>query len=298
MKVIALGFFDGLHLGHQALLKKACEIAKDKGAEPSVFTFDRHPSATLCPQQVPLINHLAARKMLIEQLGGISQIIVQDFNEEFANISWEAFVVSLQEKYQAIHLVCGHDFRFGHKGQGNTQNLARKCLELGLGLSVVEEVFLNGKPLCSSHIRKLLLAGEIEEANLLLGHPHILLGTVLHGAKLGSVLGTPTVNLQFPPQVLSLPNGVYATKVRLSNGEEYIGATSIGTRPTVEKDGVVTVESHILDFQGDLYGQEVTILFYHYLRGEVKFENLEALKVQIGKDIVEIREIFSVKEGD
>lgn len=291
-KVIALGFFDGVHLGHQALFAKTREIADETGLLPAVFTFDCHPVSALSGRAVDLLNDLSTRKQLILQKGKMHTIIVQKFDTNFASLTWEQFVVQLQQEHDVAHIVCGHNFRFGAGGAGNTRNLGEKCKELGIGLSVVEEVRYAGEELCSTQIRKLLLEGKMEAANELLGQPHVLVGTVLHGRKLGCVIGAPTVNLKFPEQVLRLPNGAYATKVTLADGSVYLAATSIGTRPTVEEAGEILVESHLLDYTGDLYGQEIAVHFYHYLRREIKFAHLDALSVQIQADITSVRDML------
>ena len=292
MKVIALGFFDGVHLGHKALFTRACEIAQTLNAQAAVFTFDRHPIDLLAGETVPLITDFRAREHLIRTVGGIDEIIVQEFDADFAALDWEAFVEFLKNEYEAVHLVCGYDFRFGRKGAGDVTRLQKKCTELGLGLDVIAPVKIDDMPVCSTHIRKLLSAGKMEEASVFLGHPHVLVGEVIPGNKLGRTLGAKTVNLRFGSGVIVLPKGVYATKVTLSDGTAHLAATAIGTRPTVEWAGELTIESHLLGFEGDLYGEEICLSFYRYLRPEQKFESLEILGEQIQKDISEVRRMF------
>ena len=296
MKVIALGFFDGVHLGHKALFTRTCEIAQTLDAQAAAFTFDSHPIDLLAGETVPLITDLRARKQLIRTVGGIDEIIVQAFDADFAALSWEQFVELLKNEYGAAHLVCGYDFRFGSGGVGDVTRLQKKCTELKLGLDVIAPVKIDDMPVCSTHIRKLLLAGKMEEAQIFLGHPHVLAGEVAPGNKLGRTLGAKTVNLRFGSGVIVLPKGVYATKVTLSDGTQYLAATAIGTRPTVEQAGELTVESHLLDFERDLYGEEICLSFYHYLRPEQKFESLEILGEQIQKDITEVRNIFHINQ--
>ena len=292
MKVIALGFFDGVHLGHKALFTRTCEIAKKRGAQAAVFTFDSHPTDVLTGEAVPLITDTQAREHLIRMVGGIDEIIMQAFDTDFAALSWEGFVELLKNEYGAVHFVCGYDFRFGKNGAGDVLRLKEKCTQLGLGLDVIAPVKIDGMPVCSTHIRKLLLAGKMEQASAFLGHPHVLMGEVVPGKKLGRKIGAKTVNLHFSTGVIVLPKGVYATKVTLSDGAQYLAATSIGTRPTVEQAGDMTIESHLLDFEGDLYGEEICLSFYHYLRPEQKFESLEILSEQIQKDITKVRHML------
>lgn len=193
---------------------------------------------------------------------------------------WEAFVQqTLVEEYHAAYVVCGQDFRFGYRGQGNAARLREKCTRLGIGCDVIDKVTLDGLTVSSTYIRQLLQNGDIAQANRFLGHPHRLSGRVCAGRHLGRTLGIPTANMSIPPEVLIPKFGVYATRVWV-DGTPYPAVTNIGTRPTV--NGVhVTVESWILNFQGDLYGKEIRVDFHAWLRDEQKFPSLDALKAEI-----------------
>ena len=210
---------------------------------------------------------------------------------------WEDFITEfLVKEHGAVHLVAGHDFHFGYKGEGNPDRLREKCARLGVGCDIIPKVELDGITISSTYIRTLLAQGEIERANYFLGHPHTLTDTVHHGKKLGSTLGFPTVNLRFQPGVLIPARGVYAARVWFENGESRCAVTNVGVRPTVDSHGEVNVEGFILDFDGDLYGQTVRMEFYRYLRGERKFPTLEALREEIMRNAEETRAYFRGRE--
>ena len=290
-RVIALGFFDGVHLGHAALLACTRERAGELGARPFVLTFDTHPRQMVSGAAFPLINSPEGRVDLIGRLCGIDDVLFLHFDEGFRQMEWESFVEVLQAKFGAVHVVCGHNFRFGYCGDGTPELLQEKCQALGMGCDVIEEVLVDDAQVSSTNVRKLLQAGEIEAANRLLGHPHTLVDTVRHGYKLGRTLGAPTINMRFPDGVLELPHGVYATRVTIGD-ETHIAVTNVGTRPTVSGGDQVTVESFILDFDADLYGRQVRVEFFHYLRPEMKFDGVEALKTQIQADAKATRAYF------
>lgn len=290
-RVIALGFFDGVHLGHGALLRRAAEEAQKRGCESAVFTFDRPPKEVITGIPCPLINSPEDRAELVKRLYGIDEMIMVPFDDEMRTTPWDRFVTDiLVERYGAVHLVAGHDHHFGHKNQGSPELLKEKCAELGLGCDIIPAVTLNGVTVSSTHIRKLLEEGDVETARAFLGHPHVLTQTVGHGRQLGRTIGIPTANLVAPPHVLLPKRGVYAAKITLPDGRAFGGVTNVGVRPTVNNGQDVTVEPWILDFDGDLYGQAIRVEFFRRLRDERKFESLDALKAQIKTDAVKTRE--------
>jgi len=293
-RVIALGFFDGVHLGHGALLRRVAEVAAQTGAVPSAVTFDTHPDQLVLGEDVALINSASDRGELIRRKYGIRDVIVAHFDERMMKMPWEEFVTDyLVREHGAIHLVAGHDFHFGYMGRGNPERLKEKCAELGIGCDIIDKVEKDGITISSTYIRSLIKQGEMERAAEFLGHPHTLTDTVSHGKKLGSTLGFPTVNLRFRPGVIVPSYGVYATKVVLPDGSAYPAVTNIGVRPTVDQNGGVTVESWLLDgFSGDLYGQEVRVEFYHYIRGERQFENVEQLREEVCRNAQQTIEYF------
>ena len=293
-RVIALGFFDGVHLGHGALLRRAVEEAKKRGCESAVFTFDRPPKEVITGVPCPLINSPEDRQALIRRLYGIGRIILAPFDHEMMTMSWEDFVTELLVKrYGAVHLVAGHDHRFGHNNAGNAQLLQKKCAQLGLGCDIIPEVVHDGITVSSTYIRTLIEAGDVERAALFLGHPHCLSQTVRHGQRLGRTIGIPTVNLAVPAHVLTPERGVYITRAFLPDGRSCPGVTNVGTRPTVTEGDTVSVETYLLGFDGDLYGQTVRLDFYKRLRGEVKFPSLEALRQEILRNVAETEAYFA-----
>ena len=293
-RVIALGFFDGVHLGHAALLQRTVEEARARGVSPAVFTFSRPPKEVVTGIPCPLINSPEDRADLVRRLFGISDVIMVPFDEAMMTTPWQDFVTEiLVRRYHAVHLVAGEDHCFGHKNLGTAALLEEKCRELGLGCHIIPEVEVDGITVSSTYIRRLVELGQVERAALFLGHPHVLSQTVRHGRRIGHTIGIPTVNLTAPPHVLVPSHGVYATRVILPDGTWRPGVTNVGTRPTVNHGMDVTVETWLLDFDGDLYDQTIRVEFCRRLRDEVRFDSLDALKQQILVDAAEVRTFFS-----
>ena len=292
-RVIALGFFDGVHLGHGALLRTVKETAAELGAVPTAFTFDKSPTAVITGQNVPLLSTVEDRILLMRKCYGIREVVVAPF-DAMQRMDWEDFVQKyLAEELGAIHVVAGHDFHFGYMGKGNPARLKEKCRELGIGCDIIRKVEQDGITISSTYIRTLVAQGEMERAVQFLGHPHILTQQVSHGKGIGhSALGFPTVNLRVPEGVIIPAFGVYATRVRF-DGQSRPAVTNVGVRPTVkDNDGRVTVEGFILDFDGDLYGRQVRMEFHKRLRGERKFPSMEALAQEICRNAEQTREFF------
>ena len=292
-KVIALGFFDGVHLGHAALLRRTVEEAARRGVTPAVFNFDRPPKEVLTGTPCPLINSPEDRKDLVQRLFGIREVLMVPFDHEMMTTPWDDFVTNiLVGRYHAVHLVAGHDHHFGHKNQGSPELLMEKCRELGLGCDIIPKVEVGGITVSSTYIRRLVEMGQIERANRFLGHPHVLTGTVRHGRGLGSSRLFPTANLIIPPHVLVPSHGVYVTRATLEDGTSYAAVTNVGTRPTVNSGSDITVEACLLDFEGDLYGKTLRVEFFQHLRDEIRFDSLDALKAQIAADADTTRAYF------
>lgn len=295
-RVIALGFFDGVHTGHGALLRRVTAMAGQLGAVPAAVTFDAHPDAVILGQGASLLTTPAERADLMRRLYGIREVIVARFDTELMHMDWREFVTDfLVARHGAVHLVAGHDFHFGYRGEGNPERLQQLCAQLGIGCDIIPPVALDGITVSSTYIRTLVAQGEMERATEFLGHPYTLTDQVRHGKKLGSRLGFPTVNLHFPPGSVIPAFGVYATRVWV-DGDVYSAATNVGVRPTVDDAGTVTAEGTLLDFNGELYGKTVRMEFYRHLRPEQKFESLEALRTQVLHDIETIRNYF--KQSD
>ena len=292
-RVIALGFFDGVHNGHGALLSKVVQVAEQLDATPAAFTFDRQPAAAITGTKVPLLSSSDDRIWLMRHYYGIQEVVVANF-EGMMRMDWEDFITQyLVRDLGVIHVVAGHDFHFGYMGKGNPQRLQEKCRELGIGCDIIGKVAQDGITVSSTYIRTLVAQGEMERAREFLGHPHILSDRVVHGKKIGGgILGFPTVNLRIPERVIVPAFGVYATKVYFRD-ECHMAVTNVGIRPTVQdNDGRVTVEGFILDFDGDLYGEKVRMEFYHHLRGEKKFPTFQALSEEIGRNARQTRAYF------
>lgn len=293
-RAVALGFFDGVHLGHGTLLRRAAERAKELGAVSAACTFDVHPATVLTGRLTPLLSTVVERERLMRELYGVDEMLTLPFDAEMMALPWEEFVREwLIDRLDACHLVVGEDYRFGRGGAGDTERLAGLCRELGLGLDVVEQVRLDGTVVSSSHIRRLMAQGDMKEAVRRLGHPQLLRGVVAHGKGLGGTLGFPTVNLTLPGELLLPAHGVYVSRIRLEDGESYPAATNIGVRPTVDDGEAVTVESFLLDFRGDLYGRTVWLELFHRLRPERAFESLEELAEEVQKNARETEKFFA-----
>ena len=291
-RVIALGLFDGVHLGHAALLRRTAAAAKRLHLSPAVLTFDPPPAALVTGQAPLLLSTVADRKGLMERLFQIDEVLVCGFDREMMELPWQSYVeFFLCGRLNAAHIVCGRNHRFGYRGEGTADRLQALCARLGVGCDVIDQVERDGSPVSSTRIRTLLTAGDLDGAVALLGHPHCLTGTVVHGKHLGASLGTPTANLTIPPGVICPAFGVYAAEVFV-DGTGYEAVTNVGVRPTVDEKGGVTCEPWLLDFHGDLYGKEIRIEFHHFLRPERKFSDLDALRAAILKNAQETRDYF------
>lgn len=292
-RIIALGFFDGVHLGHGALLRRVSQLAAQRWAVPAAVTFDTHPTNLILKSPMPLLTSPSDRADLMMRYYGIREVIIAHFDRRMMELPWREFVTDyLVGEHGAIHLVVGHDHHFGYRGEGTPEKLKALCGELGLGCDIIPKVERDHVTISSTYIRTLIAQGELELANGFLGHPHTLTDTVAHGKKLGSTLGFPTVNLRFQPGVLVPAHGVYAAKVYFENGDSRMAVTNIGVRPTVDDGDRVTVEGFILDFDGDLYGKTVRMELYKRLRGEEKFPSLEALRTEVLRNAEQTRAYF------
>lgn len=290
-RVVALGFFDGVHLGHQALMKKTVERALQYGATPSVISFDLHPDTLVHGTSVPLLNSVAGRKDLIARIGGIDDVIMIHFDERFMHTPWEEFLRVMKEDLGAVHLVMGYDFSCGWRGLGTAERIVGWCRDNGLGCDTIGKIVLDDITVSSTYVRQLVSAGDMEQAEKYLGHPHTLIDTVGYGYKIGRQIGAPTINTRIPEGVIVPKYGVYATRVWLPDGPK-AAVTNIGVRPTFGSGNEVTVESNILDFSGDLYGAQVRLEFLSFLREERRFADPESLREQIEKDIAATRSYF------
>ena len=287
-KIYALGFFDGVHLGHQALLKACRDLADSAGLQAAAITFDAHPQSLLTQDAPKLINTTADRVTLLKAFG-MDSVRVLPVTGDVLSTPWERFLAQLLEE-NAVGFVCGRDFRFGHRGEGTAQKLSAWCQAKGLSCHIVDDRCLDGIRISSSHIRSLLESGDLERANRFLGHAHILTGEVVSGRGLGRTIGIPTANLHIPSTVTTPAHGVYACLAE-TEGQNYMAVTNIGSRPTVGGHRI-TVEPWLLDLSGDLYGKPLTLRFEKFLRPEQKFDSLEELTAEIRKNAAQTREFF------
>src|SRR6266481_7090557 len=289
--VLTLGVFDGLHLGHQLIMKTIVERARATGAVPTVITFDPHPRALLHPESAPPLLQTFDQK--IEALGvlGIEQTIVIHFDQNFAQIRAEEFLQSvIAERLHAKEVYLGCGFAFGHGREGNIDLLRSVSQSLGFFADEVSEVRLRGRRVSSSRIRELLQQGHVNIARRMLGRPYGVEGRVVRGAERGAKLGFPTANLH--PQNRVIPrNGVYVTAA-LIDGQWRRSVTNIGTQPTFGPANESSVETFVMNWTGDLYGDVVRVRFLHRLREEKRFDSIEELKSQINRDVSRAQNYF------
>ena len=289
--VLTLGVFDGLHLGHQLIMRTVVDRAGKTGAIPTVITFDPHPRAVLHPESSPPLLQTLDQK--VEGFGvlGIEQTIVIRFDEAFSQTRAEEFLRSvLQDRLQAKEVYLGCGFAFGHDREGNIELLRRVSRELGFFADEVPEVRFRNRRVSSSRVRRLLAEGKVNLARRLLGRPYGVEGRVERGAERGASLGFPTANLH--PRNRVIPrNGVYVTGT-LIEGEWRRSVTNVGVRPTFGGDAEPSVETFVMDWAGDLYGDVVRVRFLHRLRDERKFGSIEELKEQIENDAKRARSYF------
>ncbi len=279
---IALGFFDGVHTAHRAIIEAAVRKAETRGLRPVVLTFDKAPSEVLFGSAPPYITTLEEKERLINALG--AQMRLMHTSRSLLSMTAEEFAEKiLVQEYNAAEVTCGFNYRFGSEGCGDTQLLTKLGKRFGFNVTVIGERISGGETVSSSRVRMLISSGRIEEANILLGRNFSISGMVEHGKRLGRTIGFPTANV-YPPNGALLPmSGVYETVVDI-NGERLSAITNTGTNPTVGKETLRT-ETYIPSADIDLYGKRITVEFVRFIRAEKKFSDLEALKRQIREDL-------------
>ena len=294
--VVTIGTFDGVHLGHKQILRQLQEKAQSVNGTPVVVTFYPHPKRVLASDKKPvfLLNTPEERNQLLHD-AGIHHIVVVPFTEAFAAQSAREYIAAfLVNTLQVKHLIIGYDHKFGNNREGDYHLLDQVAGTYGFTVTEIPEKILQDVTISSTRIREALLSGDIQQAAAFLGYPYFFTGTVVEGNKLGRTIGFPTANLKLPLAEKLIPaNGVYAVTVvseRLNN--VYRGMMNIGLRPTVG-GSTRTIEVHLLDYAGDLYGADLTITLHRYLRAEVKFDGLDALKKQLAQDQQNALQSFS-----
>jgi len=289
---VAIGMFDGVHLGHQQVIRQTIEDARQHEGIAVAITFDCHPNSVVAPERnPPLIYSLSQRLRVIESLG-IDVALSIHFDQAFSEISGEQFIRALVRDFRNLHSLCvGSAFTFGHRRSGNVELLKRLGKELHFMVHGLASVSLDGKVVSSTRIREAIRDGNLDAASQMLGRTYALAGKIIRGDQLGRRLGFPTANLEFAGLVVP-PNGVYAAHT-LVGDRQHRAVVNIGLRPTLQNPArQLQIEVHLLDFSGDLYDQELGIAFVGKLRGEHRFPSLEALRKQIERDIEAAHALF------
>lgn len=299
--VVSIGFYDGVHLGHQALIASVIERAVAEGLATTVVTFDRHPAQVLRPESAPLLLCDLEQKLELLSVTGVDQTLVIHFDEERAHEAADHFVRDvLVRGLGAKVVVVGEDFHFGHRRAGNVALLQDMGAELGfevVGHHLVGMDWTDARPelqVSSTAIRRALVEGRLDDANEMLGRPHEMRGPVVDGDKRGRTIGFPTANVAIRSEILLPADGIYAGRLVRASGEALPAAIYLGTRPTFYDDQPASLlEVHCLDWEGDLYGEEVRVRFEHRLRGDAKFDTIEELTAQLAIDCQRSKELLA-----
>ena len=290
-KAIAIGTFDGVHTGHQAVLGKLKEISQRKDLEPVAVTFDRHPLSLINPLKTPkLITTLSEKKRLLRQ-NGVTPLVLS-FDVELRSITAADWIKRMKEELGAEEIVAGYDNTFGSDGVNLSLSDYKKIGEK-IGVGINEAPFVSG--VSSSAIRKAVEAGKIEESNYMLGRPFSLSGEVVNGNKLGRTIGFPTANLSIDPALLVPRQGVYVATAELPDGKIMPAMVNIGIRPTIKRGEETTIETYIIDWTGDLYGENLTVVFHDRLRDEEDFKTIDQLRRQLMTDRVDALSVLQKK---
>lgn len=282
---IALGNFDGVHLGHQIVIKSAVKSAKKFNVPSIVFTFSHHPSKIIGASEVEYLTPFEEKKRLLKKLG-VDILVAVEFTKEFADTTREDFYKILKNHFNIKSISVGYNYFFGKDRTGNIEFLQKVCKQNNVELLLVSQVKIAGQSVSSSLIRQLLKENNIKEVNSLLGYSFQIEGIVIHGRKLGKlVLGFPTANVRELEKLLP-QNGVFGVKVKVENDDNsYFGVMNVGNNPTLNSVLKQSVEVHIFDFDRDIYGDWIHVEVVEFIRNEEKLSGLEALKAQIGKDV-------------
>ena len=289
--VLTIGTYDGVHFGHQQIIKRLNDIAQEIDGESILLTFDPHPRLVLHPNddKLKLISTIDEKEELLETFG-LNHLVIAEFSKDFASMEASEYVDKiLIQNFHPTKIVIGYDHHFGKDRKGNIDLLRQLSTKYNYEVEEISAQTLDEIKVSSTKVRNFLLDGNIKEANNLLAHPFLIKGKVFHGYKIGIVLGFPTANIEISnPHKLIPASGVYAVKIKIQH-QFYKGALSIGYRETVFDNSKLTIEVFVLDFDSDLYNQSLDIVFVDYLRPQIKYENWDLLKVQIEKDVDAVR---------
>ena len=280
MTVVALGMFDGVHIGHRELVCRAVELAAQRGARALIYTYENHPRAAFGASP-KLLMSAQERMEALSRLG--AQVVADPFNANYAMQSPEQFAAVLKERFNASVAVAGFNYGFGHHRSGNIHTLRMLGTQLGFETVEIAPVHYLGTPVSSSRIRAVLERGDVGYATAMLGRPYRMSGEILENRRIGRTIGFPTANIACTAERVLPLGGVYATRALLG-GRCYPAVTNIGTNPTVG-GRATSIETHIIGYTGDAYGQTMAVEFIRYIRGEQKFDGLDALKAQIARDV-------------
>lgn len=290
--VVSIGFFDGVHRGHQAIIGRAVDAAADAGVRSAVVTFDRHPMEVIRPGSQPKLLMTLARRARTIAGQGVDLVVVMPFDDDLRHLSPEGFVDRvLVGPLDAQRVVVGANFRFGHKAAGDVAMLADLGADRGFTVDGVDLLAVGEEAVSSTEVRSCIDAGRVERAAELLGRPHLVDGVVVRGDRRGQTLGFPTANLQVSRRLAVPARGVYAGVCHLPAGGEQPCVTNVGTNPTFGGQEM-RIEAHLLDYSGDLYGLEVAVDFRHRIRDEERFDGVDALVAQIGADAEAARRLL------
>ncbi len=278
---IALGNFDGVHIAHEKVIKSAVDYAKTNGIISSVVTFSISPAVVL-GHQAPLLCQKEAKEEVFKALG-VGELIYIDFDSDFRNLSSLEFFSILKDKLGAVSLSCGFNYHFGKNKEGTAQLLSTLCKDNGIDFFSLSPVIIDGETVSSTLIRKYITEGSIKKANALLGRPFEISNSVVSGNHLGTSLNFPTANQTLPKNFVVPRFGVYITETEI-DGKSFRSVTNIGRRPTVDGSEIFC-ETNIFGFSGNIYGKEIKVRYYDFLRDEKKFSSVEELKAQVEKDI-------------
>jgi len=289
--VLCLGTFDGLHIGHQKLIQKGKEIANKQGFKTAVYSFENIPSSYLFheTEKKNLFNHQEKVESFLNL--DIEYLWLDFFDSHIASVSPKEYILYLKKVLNVKHVVVGFNYTFGDKAKGKPEDLEKFGDEFGFGVTVIDPVMLEDETVSSTAIRKYLNDGDITKVSDMLGRPFSVSGVVVHGKKMGSKMGFPTINLLQEERKILPKCGVYATNTKVE-GKEYNSITNIGVRPTFFDNGELTVETHILDFSENCYGRHVTIEFLKFISDEIKLADRAGLKKKIDNDVKMVREFF------
>ena len=286
--VITLGKFDGLHRGHELLMENLLNWREKYHYKAVVFTFDIPPRQQVNGVGTRVLTTNEEKRAIFER-SGVDYLIECPFTPEVMCMEPKAFIEWMVNALHARCFVIGNDFRFGHNRAGDYEVLRQYAVEFGYEVVVLDKIQEDGRDISSTYIREEIGQGHIEKANNLLGYEFFAKSMIIHGKQLGRKIGIPTINMEFPPEKLLPPNGVYVTRV-LMDGVWHKGVTNVGCKPTVSDSHLIGVETHILDFSGNVYGKEAEVCFLHYIRPEQKFASIEELQAQMERDVMTSRQ--------